>query len=83
MSLKQHNDMVEKLLKQLDSKDSEIESLRKQLQKASSSQPMVKTTEAEKEANRKITQLHKQYKDKITQLTARIRSKSTENKDLK
>lgn len=29
MSLKQHNDIVEKLLKQIDTKDSEIESLKK------------------------------------------------------
>ncbi len=34
MSLKQHNDIVEKLLAQIDSKDAEIENLKKSLHKA-------------------------------------------------
>ena len=35
MSLKQHNDIVEKLLKKIDVKDSEIEGLKKELNKVS------------------------------------------------
>ena len=86
MSLKQHNDIVEKLLKKIDVKDSEIEGLKKELNKVSKNVSGIgmrpEVSENEKKLTKKINELQKDYKARIETLSQQLSAKNNENKDL-
>jgi hypothetical protein len=83
IALKEHNDVVQKLIKELDSKDAEIKALTKEKNKAPSQVPQLEPTPNEKMLTVRINQLNKEYKDKIGSLTQQLRGKSAENRELK
>lgn len=81
--LREHNDIVEKLMKELNSKDQEIKNLQKEKTKNPSQTPQLQPTKGEELLNKKITQLNKEHKERVNNLTQQIRAKSIENKELK
>jgi hypothetical protein len=82
IALKEHNDIVQKLMKELTAREGELKAALKERGKPIQT-PQLEPTLNEKQLAGRISQLNKEYKDKISSLTQQLRSKSTENKDLK
>jgi hypothetical protein len=81
--LKEHNDIVQKLIKELSTKDAELKAVTKEKAKVPNQAPQLEPSPNEKMLTGRINQLNKEYKDKISTLTQQLRGKSVENKELK
>lgn len=73
---------MQKLIKELDSKEAELKLATKEKAKPSQA-PQFEPSQNEKQLTSKINQLNKEYKDKISTLTQQLRGKSIENRELK
>jgi ribosomal protein S30 len=73
--LREHNDIVEKLMKELENKDQEMKNMTKE-KKTPSQGPQLQPTSNEQALNRKINQLNKEYKERVNGLTQQLRNKS-------
>lgn len=76
IALREHNDIVQKLMKELTEKERELKDALKERNKPTQA-PQLEPTANEKQLNARINQLNKEYKDKISTLTQQLRSKST------
>ncbi len=74
--IREHNDIVEKLMKEISAKDRELNAVIKEKTKAPSQAPQLQPTKNEEVLTKKINQLSKEYKDRIGALTQQIRNKS-------
>lgn len=74
--IREHNDIVEKLMKEISAKDRELNAVIKEKTKAPSHAPQLQPTKNEEVLTKKINQLSKEYKDRIGALTQQIRNKS-------
>lgn len=74
--IREHNDIVEKLMKEISAKDRELNAVIKEKTKTPSQAPQLQPTKNEEVLTKKINQLSKEYKDRIGALTQQIRNKS-------
>ena len=78
ISLKEHNNVVEKLMKELQNKQKEVQNLTKKVNKGPQQIPQLQPSITEQNLNKKITQLNKEYKEKISTLNQQLRNKSNQ-----
>lgn len=75
ISLKEHNDLVDKFCKQLSVKEAEIKGLEKQVNKIPKQAPQIEPTASEVILNKKILQINKEHKEKVAALTLQLTAK--------
>ena len=81
--LKEHNQIVEELMRQIDKRELEIKMMAKEKNKTTSQAPQIQPTHNQVNLQKKINQLNKEHKDRINTVTQQLRNKSLENKELK
>ena len=81
--IREHNDIVQKLMKEITSQEQEIKGLAKERGKAPSQAPQLQPTNNETVLSKRMGQLTKEHKERVNALTQQLRNKSVENKDLK
>ncbi len=81
--IKEHNDIISTLMKEIAAKESEIKAITKEKQKGAPQVPQLEPTNTEQMLHKKINQLTKEHKERVNNLNQQLRSKSQENKELK